>query len=94
MTAGRPPDFGANLRFVLTWQDSTVLLGLSATITDCGQHAGCRMYTSSSEPAGPTRRRIVTDGTRGKTYRVEVAGDPSRAADYHLSVTWERICER
>jgi hypothetical protein len=36
---------------------------------------------------------MLVDGWRGKTYRVEVTGDPSRDASFGLTVTYRITCE-
>jgi hypothetical protein len=94
----------SNLLIRLTWADTQATLGLSATITDCGGHSGCAM-TTSTPPPGPGGtspvpqpwpagvREMVVDGWRGKTYRVDIAGDPTRDATFALAVTYRIACE-
>ena len=95
----------SNLVMRLTWPDNAATLGLRATITDCGGHAGCSMITQTPAfgPGGPSPtplpwppglREMVVDGWRGKTYRVEVAGDAERDAAFALKVTYRIACER
>ncbi len=94
----------SNLVMRLTWADTHAKLALQATITDCGGHAGCTMLTVTP-PFGPGGsspvpiewpaglREMVVDGGRGKTYRVEVTGDPERDANFTLNVTYRITCE-
>jgi hypothetical protein len=94
----------SNLVIRLTWPDAAATLALRATITSCGLHTGCSRdtLTPSFGPGGPSPepqpwpaglREMVVDGTRGKAYRVEVAGDPVRATTYLLDVTYRIACE-
>jgi hypothetical protein len=94
----------SNLVMRLTWSDITATLGFRATITDCGIHTGCAMTTvmppfgpgGSSpvpQPWPPGVREMLVDGSRGKTYRVEVVGDPERDATFALNVTYRIRCE-
>ena len=94
----------SNLVMRLTWTEASATLGLRATIVNCGQHAGCIMDTMTP-PFGPGGtspvpqpwpaglREMLVDGTRGKTYRVEVTGDPDRQASFALVVTYQITCE-
>lgn len=95
----------ANLRMRLTWQDTAETLAFSATITNCGVHVGCAMDTvrpplgpgGSSpmpQPWAPGVREMLVDGSRGKTYRIEISGDTARTATFTLDVTYEIRCER
>jgi hypothetical protein len=36
---------------------------------------------------------MLVDGSRGKTYRIDVAGDPARDASFALAVTYRITCE-
>jgi hypothetical protein len=94
----------SNLLIRLTWADTQATLGVSATIIDCGGHTGCRMDTAtpSPGPGGPSPipqpwppgiREMLVDGWRGKTYRIEVAGDPARDTSFALAVTYRITCE-
>ena len=94
----------SNLVMRLTWSDTAATLGFNATITDCGGHTGCLMITVTPPfgPGGPSPvpqpwppglREMVVDGWRGKTYRVEIAGDPDRDAAFTLNVTYRITCE-
>jgi hypothetical protein len=94
----------SNLLMQLTWPDTAATLALRATITDCGGHTGCSMTTQTPpfgpggsspvpQPWPPGLREMVADGWRGKTYRVEVAGDPERDAAFRLRVTYRIDCE-
>jgi hypothetical protein len=94
----------SNLLIRLTWADTQATLGLSATIVDCGGHTGCRMDTTtpSPGPGGPSpipqpwlpgTREMVVDGWRGKTYRIDVAGEPARDTTFALAVTYRIACE-
>jgi hypothetical protein len=80
-------------------------LGLRATITDCGGHAGCGMLTAVPPPGPggsspvpqpwpPGLREMLVDGWQGKTYRVEVIGDPFSDRDFALAVSYRIACER
>jgi hypothetical protein len=95
----------SNLRMRLTWPDTDATLAFSATITDCGVHVGCVTDTvrppfgpggSSPVPQAwpPGVREMLVDGSRGKTYRIEIAGDAARAATFTLDVTYEIRCEK
>ena len=94
----------SNLLIRLTWADTQATLGVSATIIDCGGHTGCQMGTTtpSPGPGGPSPiplpwppgvREMVVDGWRGKTYRIDVAGDPARETTFALAVTYRITCE-
>ncbi len=76
-----------------------------ATITDCGGHTGCSMttFTPAPGPGGsspvpqpwpPGLREMLVDGWKGKTYRVEIAGDAVREASFTLEVNYQIRCER
>jgi hypothetical protein len=95
----------SNLVMRLTWTDLETTLGLRATIINCGEHGGCSMNTSTPtfgpggsspipQPWPPGLREMLVDGTRGKTYRVEVTGDENRDASFALAVTYKITCER
>jgi hypothetical protein len=94
----------SNLLIRLTWTDIQATLGVSATITDCGVHTGCRMETTTPPPGPggsspipqpwpPGLREMLVDGSRGKTYRIDVAADPTRDATFALTVTYRITCE-
>jgi len=94
----------SNLLMRLSWSDHDAVLGLRATITGCGEHLGCAMDTLVPPfgPGGPSPTpqpwpagtlEIEGDGTRGKTYRIDVAGDPARAAEFTLQVRYHSVCE-
>ena len=94
----------SNLILRLTWPDTAATLGLRATITECGQHIGCLMDTVSPAfgPGGPSPTpqpwppgvlEMLVDGTRGKTYRVDVVGDTERVASFSLRVSYRITCE-
>jgi hypothetical protein len=94
----------SNLIIRLTWDQPDATLDLSATITDCGGHTGCSKdrLTPSFGPGGPSPtplpwppgvREMQVDGWQGKTYRVEIGGDPLRDASYRLSVVYDISCE-
>ena len=94
----------SNLLIRLTWTDVQATLGVRATITDCGGHTGCTMATTSPPP-GPGGsspvpqpwpagvREMLVDGWRGKTYRIDITGDPTRDATFALTVTYRITCE-
>ena len=94
----------SNLLIRLTWTDLQATLGVSATITDCGGHTGCAMATATPPP-GPGGsspvpqpwpagvREMLVDGWRGKTYRIDITGDPTRDATFALTVTYRITCE-
>jgi hypothetical protein len=95
----------SNLLIRLTWADTQATLGVSATITNCGEHTGCRMETTTPPPGPggsspipqpwpPGLREMLVDGSRGKTYRIDVDGDPARDATFALTVTYRITCER
>ncbi len=95
----------SNLVMRLTWSETAATLGFSATITDCGGHSGCLMITVTPpfgpdgsspvpQPWPPGLREMVVDGWSGKTYRVEIAGDPDRDVAFTLNVTYRITCER
>jgi hypothetical protein len=102
-TVTSPKD--SNLDMRLTWPDGAATLGLRATITNCGEHPGCMMTTStpSSSPGGsgpvpppwpPGLRYMLVDGSRGKTYNVEVTGDAEKDASFSLRVNTHIYCEK
>ena len=94
----------SNLLIRLTWTDLQATLGVSATITECGGHTGCAMATATPPP-GPGGsspvpqpwpagvREMLVDGWRGKTYRIDITGDPIRDATFALTVTYRITCE-
>ena len=94
----------SNLLIRLTWADTQATLGVSATITDCGGHTGCTKATTTPPP-GPGGsspvpqpwpagvREMLVDGWRGKTYRIDITGDPTRNATFALTVTYRITCE-
>jgi hypothetical protein len=96
----------SNLRIRLTWPETTATLAVRATIINCGEHAGCQMDTVITPPFGPGGpsptpqpwppgvREMLVDGTRGKTWRIELSGDPMRDASFRLSVQYDISCER
>ena len=94
----------SNLVMRLTWSDTAATLGFRATITDCGGHTGCSMTTVTPpfgpggsspvpQPWPPGLREMLVDGWRGKTYRVEIVGDPERDATFTLHVVYRITCE-
>jgi hypothetical protein len=94
----------SNLLMRLTWPDIAVTLGMSATITACGGHVGCRMDTivppfgpggSSPVPLPwpPGVREMLVDGWKGKTYLIEVTNSGEREASFALQVTYQIRCE-
>ena len=95
----------SNLLMRLTWPDTAATLRLSATTTACGTHPGCRMDTllPTFGPGGPSPipqpwppglREMQVDGSKGKTYRVEIASDSLRDVNFALKVTYQISCER
>ena len=94
----------SNLLMRLTWPDTAATLRLSATITACGTHPGCRMDTllPTFGPGGPSpipqpwppglREMRVTN--RREEHRVEIASDSLRDANFALNVTYQISCER
>ncbi len=94
----------SNLVLRLAWPDTSATLGVSATITDCGGHAGCAIITVTP-PFGPGGsspvpqpwpaglREMQVDGWKGKTWRIDVTGDPVRAAAFTLDVSYLIQCE-
>jgi hypothetical protein len=94
----------SNLLMRLTWSDPAATLEFRATITDCGGHTGCSMTTVTPpfgpggtspvpQPWPPGLREMLVDGWRGKTYRVEIAGDPERDTTFTLKVVYRIACE-
>jgi len=94
----------SNLTMRLTWPDAAAVLDIQATITACGEHAGCQMFTAKPafgpggsspvpQPWPPGLREMLVDGTRGKTYRIEIVGDPTRLAAFTLDVRYLISCE-
>ena len=94
----------SNLVMRLTWSDTDATLGLRATITDCGGHTGCSMFTVTPtfgpngsspvpQPWPPGIREMLVDGWSGKTYRVEIVGDPERDTTFTLNVVYRITCE-
>jgi hypothetical protein len=94
----------SNLLIRLTWTDTLATLGISATITDCGGHVGCAMVTVTPPPGPggsspvpqpwpPGLREMLLDGWRGKTYNIEITGDPASDATFKLTVTYRITCE-
>ncbi len=80
----------SNLHVTLTWADADVQLGLQATILACGVHVGCQIgFTVAPFEPPPLLRRLTVDGSRGKRYRIDVAGDPARDQRLQLSVTYD-----
>ena len=95
----------SNLIFRLTWTDTAATLGLRATVTDCGTHVGCRFDTLTPPPGPggsspvpqpwpPGLREMQVDGSKGKTYRVDVTGDSTRDASFTLTLNFHIACER
>jgi hypothetical protein len=95
----------SNLFMRLTWTDTTATVGLRATITSCGGHTGCTMdmLTPTFGPGGSSPiplpwpaglREMQVDGSKGKTYRVEITGDGERDAGFALDVRYQIDCER
>jgi hypothetical protein len=93
----------SNLVIRVIWPETAATLGLRATIVSCGDHAGCRMDTLTPAP-GPGGsspnlpwpsglREMLVDGTRGKSYRVEVLGDPVHTTTFILTVSYVIACE-
>ena len=93
----------SNLLIRLTWTDMQATLGVSATITDCGGHTGCAMATTTPPPgpggSSPVPQpwpagvgEMLVDGWRGKTYRIDITGDPTRDATFALTVTYRITC--
>ena len=92
----------SNLLMRLTWTEHAATPILRATIVDCGGHTGCAMLTSTppARPGGPPGAawppgvcELVVDGWQGKTYRVEIEGDPERDTPYTLAVLYRITCE-
>ena len=94
----------SNLVMRLTWSDTDAALTLRATITDCGRHTGCSKLTVTPTfgPGGPSPvpqpwppgvLEMQVDGSPGKTYNVEVVGDPARNARFKIHVTYRIDCE-
>ena len=52
-----------------------------------------RLISGSDRMASRFPQEMVVDGGRGKTYRVEVTGDPERDANFTLNVTYRITCE-
>lgn len=84
----------SNLTMVLTWPDPSATLALRATVTACGEHAGCQLgLVTPAMPAGPVSVQLLVDGTRGKRYAVDVIGDATREQNFTLRVTFDTgIC--
>jgi hypothetical protein len=94
----------SNLVMRLSWSDHGAVLGMRASMTSCGEHLGCLMDTlvPSFGPGGPSPTpqpwpagtlEIQGDGTRGKAYRIDIIGDPARAAEFTLQVNYHAACE-
>jgi hypothetical protein len=94
----------SNLYIRLSWTQPSAAVALSATIVDCGQHPGCQMMTKTPPPSpggssptpqpwSPGYREMHVDGTRGKTWRIDIQGDPGMDASYSLGVTYRITCE-
>lgn len=94
----------SNLVLRLTWPDTTATLGLRATITACGAHVGCGLdtFTPSFGPGGSSPipqpwpqglREMLVDGSKEKTYLVEITSDSQREASFALQVTYQIRCE-
>jgi hypothetical protein len=80
----------SNLVMVLTWPDHSAALALRATLTACGDHAGCVVgLVSPGTGSAPGTMRLTVDGTRGKRYLVEVIGDAAREEAYTLRVNFD-----
>jgi hypothetical protein len=94
----------SNLVMRLTWTDASTTLAMSATITDCGIHAGCVMTTVTPPPGPggsspvplpwpPGVREMLVDGSRGKAWRIDITGDAATDASFTLVVTYRITCE-
>ncbi len=93
----------SNLVIRLTWTDSQITLAMSATMTDCGTHVGCTPATikpapgpgasSPNQPWPAGVREMLVDGSRGKTWRIDVTGDAEAGTSFTLAVTYKRVCE-
>ena len=95
----------SNLILRLTWPDTAATLAMRATITACGTHTGCSMISSvpsfgpggsspTPQPWPPGLREMQVDGSKGKSYHIEVAGDAARDATFTLTVRDSIVCER
>jgi hypothetical protein len=94
----------SNLRMRLAWPDPEATIRMAATVTACGEHAACVMDTRTPpfgpggsavpQPWPPGLRELQVDGTKGKTYRIEIGGDPVRDATFTLDVNTHIACER
>jgi hypothetical protein len=95
----------SNLFMRLTWPDTAATLGFRATITDCGTHVGCAFITvtppfgpggssPTPQPWPPGLREMQVDGSKGKTWRIEITGDSAREASFTLDVSYRIACER
>jgi hypothetical protein len=83
----------SNLGIVLSWpwSDPRANLQLRATVTDCGEHVGCAMISRTATTTGLINQvtfmfeaSLLVDATKGKTWRVEVLGDPVKDQPYRL----------
>ena len=92
----------SNLGMVLSWpwSDPRANLQLRATITDCGEHVGCEMISRTATTTGSISQAtlmfeasLLVNATKGKTWRVEVLGDPVKDQPYRLVLTREIHCE-
>jgi hypothetical protein len=54
---------------------------------------GSRRLIADPSTMAPGLREMLVDGWRGKTYRIDVTGDPSRNASFALAVTYRITCE-
>ena len=57
-----------------------------------------RIVSGGSSPTPqswpPGLREMQVDGSKGKTYRVDVTGDSAREATFTLNVSYHIACER
>ena len=84
VTSPRP----SNLDIALTWTDPSADLNLRVSVVNCINPGGCPVRTSAN-PVGTTNEQLGVDGTPGLQWRVEVLGDPRRAIQYRLMVTYD-----
>ena len=73
--------------------DRTTSLGLRTTIVECGGHTWCSMYEDTAMDRARLEQCVVLDGWCGKTYRVDVLGDPVRDQPFRLLVSYKIACE-
>jgi hypothetical protein len=85
--------WSANLLMRLSWSDRATSVSLRSTIVECGGHTGCLKDRRTTTDRADLEEGVEVDGWRGKTYRVDVLGDPARDQPFRLLVSYKIACE-